>query len=127
MKDILLHTRKLQAAVNDFTTEELGIALDKIGKILNKRKLKEHKALSAKKEKLSKIEEIKRQMKQSGISMQDFDSKPATPRRKNTPRPAKYLIVNSEGVQVTWTGQGRMPNVFKTQLENGKVMDEFLI
>jgi DNA-binding protein H-NS len=28
---------------------------------------------------------------------------------------------------VQWTGQGRMPTVFKTQVESGKDIKEFLI
>ena len=37
----------------------------------------------------------------------------------------KGLDINGE--EVTWTGQGRMPTVFKTELDNGRIMEDFLI
>tara|TARA_B100001094_G_C18194162_1_gene809431 strand:- start:7614 stop:7994 length:381 start_codon:yes stop_codon:yes gene_type:complete len=126
MKDILLHTRKLQAAVKDFSLEELNLAAQKLAAIIEKRNTKAQKDQEAKKDKLNKIEEIKQQLKESGLSINDLDAVVAK-RRKNTPRPPKYSIKDSDGELITWTGQGRMPNVFKFQLEKGKQLDDFLI
>ena len=126
MKDILLHTRKLQAAVKDFSLEELNLAAQKLSAIIEKRNTKAQRDQEAKKEKLNKIEEIKQQLKESGLSITDLDAVVAK-RRKNTPRPPKYSIKNIDGELITWTGQGRMPNVFKFQIEQGKKIEDFLI
>ena len=47
---------------------------------------------------------------------------------------AKELRVNQNmrfgakhGEHITWTGQGRMPNVFKVRIEAGETLDTFLI
>ena len=46
---------------------------------------------------------------------------------KRAPRPAKYEIENEAGERITWTGQGRMPNLFKARVDNGESIDNFLI
>ena len=126
MKDILLHTRKLQAAVKDLSLDELNLVAPKLSIIIDKRNTRAEKDKLAKKERLNKIEEIKQQLKDSGLSINDLDAVVAK-RRKNTPRPPKYSIKNSHGELITWTGQGRMPNIFKYQLERGKRIEDFLI
>lgn len=126
MKDILLHTRKLQAALKDFSIDELKLAAEKIAKIIDKREYKLLQDQEAKKERINMIQSIKQQLKESGLSINDLDAITKT-KRKNTPRPPKYSIKNQDGELITWTGQGRMPNIFKYELETGKTLDDFLI
>ncbi|MGL6392447.1 H-NS family nucleoid-associated regulatory protein, partial [Aeromonas hydrophila] len=45
---------------------------------------------------------------------------------KRAPRPPKYRYVEN-GVEKTWTGQGRTPKYLAHQLEQGHQLDEFLI
>ncbi len=45
---------------------------------------------------------------------------------KRAPRPAKYRYVEN-GVERTWTGQGRTPKFLAEQLEQGRQLDDFLI
>jgi DNA-binding protein H-NS len=45
---------------------------------------------------------------------------------KRAPRPAKYHYVEN-GVEKTWTGQGRTPKYLAEQLAQGRQLDEFLI
>ncbi|MFB0592242.1 H-NS family nucleoid-associated regulatory protein [Aeromonas hydrophila] len=45
---------------------------------------------------------------------------------KRAPRPPKYRYVEN-GVEHTWTGQGRTPKFLTEQLEQGRQLDEFLI
>jgi DNA-binding protein H-NS len=46
---------------------------------------------------------------------------------KRAPRKPKYELWNEFGKHITWTGQGRMPNVFKERIEGGESIDTFLI
>ena len=45
---------------------------------------------------------------------------------KRAPRPPKYRYVKN-GVEHTWTGQGRTPKFLAEQLEQGRQLDEFLV
>lgn len=45
---------------------------------------------------------------------------------KRAPRPPKYRYVEN-GVEHTWTGQGRTPKFLAEQLEQGRQLDDFLI
>ena len=46
---------------------------------------------------------------------------------KRALRQPKYEIWSEAGEHITWTGQGRMPNVFKARIEAGESLDTFLI
>ncbi len=39
----------------------------------------------------------------------------------------KYRIIDSEGKEVTWSGQGRKPNAIQAALDNGANLEDFLI
>ena len=45
---------------------------------------------------------------------------------KRAPRPAKYRYLDN-GVEKTWTGQGRMPKAIAEQVALGKDLNDFLI
>ena len=47
-------------------------------------------------------------------------------RRKNVSR-VKQNIIDQNGEEKTWTGQGRTPKPIANALENGKSLDDFLI
>ena len=125
--EILTHGRRFKAGVKDLSIEELRDVAVKLEKIITEREelaAEENKANAARN---AKIEEIRKQMEAIGLSVDDLGSVAvkAAP-KKRAPRPAKYQIeVNGEMVQ--WTGQGRMPTVFKNQVEKGRSMDDFLI
>lgn len=124
MKDILLHSRRLRASLKEFTLDELEELSQKLNQIICKRKEENANLVKTQQEKLGKIEDIRKQMKAIGISISELD--PPKTKRKNTPRPPKYAIMVN-GEQITWTGQGRLPNIFKAELNNGKTLDDFLI
>lgn len=124
--DILTHGRRFKAAVKDLSVEELKAVAEKLEKVIVERaeEAKEEEKLQA--ARLAKIEDIRQQMESVGLSVEDLAATPAKPTKKRAPRPPKYQI-EVDGEMVTWTGQGRMPTVFKTQVDNGHSMDEFLI
>ncbi|WP_220774658.1 H-NS histone family protein, partial [Shewanella glacialipiscicola] len=121
------HGRRFKAAVKELSVEELRDLADKLNKILVERESmaeEEEQAMAARN---AKIEEIRQQMEAVGLSIDDLGGTAAkATAKKRAPRPAKYQIeVNGEMVQ--WTGQGRMPTVFKNEINKGRSMEDFLI
>ncbi|WP_234919388.1 H-NS family nucleoid-associated regulatory protein, partial [Aeromonas veronii] len=45
---------------------------------------------------------------------------------KRAPRPAKYRYQDN-GVEKTWTGQGRMPSAIASAVAAGKSLEDFAI
>jgi len=126
--EILTHGRRFKAAVKDLSVADLRDVAAKLEKVIADREVEAEEELKANAERIAKIEEIRKQMAEIGLSVDDLGvvsaAKPAG--KKRAPRPAKYQIeVNGE--TVTWTGQGRMPTVFKTEVDKGRSMDDFLI
>lgn len=126
--EVLTHARRFKAAVKELSLEDLQDLASKLSKIIEEREesVKEEEAAMA--ERVAKIEEIRKQMEEVGLSLDDLGVSGTAKAivKKRAPRPAKYQI-ESEGETVTWTGQGRMPKVFKTQIDAGHDMEEFLI
>lgn len=125
--EILTHGRRFKAAVKELSVEELRDLADKLDKILVERESmaeEEEQAMAARN---AKIEEIRQQMEAVGLSIDDLGGvavKAAA--KKRSPRPAKYQI-EVDGEMVQWTGQGRMPTVFKNEINKGRSMEDFLI
>ncbi|MBV7316228.1 H-NS family nucleoid-associated regulatory protein [Shewanella sp. NIFS-20-20] len=125
--EILTHARRFKANVKDLSLDELREVAEKLNAIIVDREAsaEEEQALMA--ERIAKIEEIRKQMQEVGLSIDDLGavaSKAQT--KKRAPRPAKYTIT-VDGEVITWTGQGRMPKVFANELKQGRKMEDFLI
>ena len=125
--EILTHGRRFKAAVKELSVEELRDLADKLDKILVERESmaeEEEQAMAARN---AKIEEIRQQMEAVGLSIDDLGGVAVkTAAKKRAPRPAKYQI-EVGGEMVQWTGQGRMPTVFKNEINKGRSMEDFLI
>lgn len=125
--EILTHARRFKAAVKELTLEELQDLASKLEKIIEEREAIVAEEQEAQAERVAKIEEIRKQMEEVGLSLDDLGVAGTVKiSKKRAPRPAKYKI-ESNGEVVTWTGQGRMPKVFKVELDSGRSMDDFLI
>lgn len=127
--EILMHGRRFKAAVKELSLEDLNELAGKLNKIIEEREANAEEEQAAVAERNAKIEEIRKQMEAVGLSLDDLGGSAAVKAapKKRAPRPAKYKIM-VDGEEVTWTGQGRMPTVFKNEVENnGKSMDDFLI
>ncbi|MBO1271316.1 H-NS histone family protein [Shewanella sp. 4t3-1-2LB] len=125
--EILTHARRFKAAVKDLSVEELRDLANKLEKIVAEREEEAAEEAKAQADRLAKIEEIRQQMESVGLSVEDLGVVAAAkPVKKRAPRPPKYKI-EIDGETVTWTGQGRMPTVFKNEMEKGRSMDDFLI
>ncbi|QDO82413.1 H-NS histone family protein [Shewanella psychropiezotolerans] len=121
----LTHGRKFKAAVKDLPVEELKLIQDKLNNLIDDREAQEAADLEVNAERNAQIDAIRKQMAELGLNVEDLDAIKA-PKKKRDPRPVKYKIeVNGE--TITWTGQGRMPTVFKKELDDGFEMKDFLI
>ncbi|MGS0681143.1 H-NS histone family protein [Shewanella sp. 125m-7] len=125
--EILTHGRRFKAAVKELSLNDLKELSVKLEKIIEEKSSQQAEEQEAMAERNAKIEEIRKQMEAIGLSVDDIGglAVKAAP-KKRAPRPAKYQI-EVEGEMVQWTGQGRMPTVFKNQLEQGRTMEDFLI
>jgi len=127
---ILTHGRRLQGAVKELTIQELEAIQEKLSNIIEKRKQKQLEEEKAEQEKRAKLAEIKKQIEEAGLNLEDLQSlnmNMDTPKKTGKKRPVKYKLTDSEGVTHPWTGIGRMPRVYKEALENGKSLDDFSI
>ncbi len=135
---ILTHARRLKAAVEVLTLEQLQEVSAKLVKIIDDRIADEEDGRRAEAEKLAKIEKYKEMLAADGLSVAEIlgvigNVAPASSKggkggkgNKRAPRPAKYeYYVNGE--RGTWTGQGRMPNALKVKVEHGEPLENFLI
>ncbi|WP_249555161.1 H-NS family nucleoid-associated regulatory protein [Shewanella sp. 8A] len=125
--EILTHGRRFKAAVKDLSVEELRDLAAKLDKILVERESMEAEEQQAIAARNAKIEEIRQQMEAVGLSIDDLGGVAVKASiKKRAPRPAKYQI-EVDGEVIQWTGQGRMPTVFKNEVNKGRSMDDFLI
>ncbi|MGL4449179.1 H-NS histone family protein [Shewanella sp.] len=125
--EILTHGRRFKAAVKDLSVDELRDLAAKLDKIIVERESMEQEEQLAMAARNAKIEEIRQQMEAVGLSIDDLGGVAVKAvSKKRAPRPAKYQI-EVAGELIQWTGQGRMPTVFKNALNNGRTMEDFLI
>ena len=124
---ILCHARRFKSNVKELSIEQLEEIKRKLDKIIEDRTLELEKLRKGEAERLEKIEKIKEIMAAEGIEASELQASTATKAGKRAPRQPKYEIMNEEGERITWTGQGRMPNLFKNRIEQGEKMETFLI
>lgn len=125
--EMLTHGRRLKAAVKDLPVEQLCKLLAKLETIIAEREAEAEEDLKANAERNARIEAIRKQMDEIGLSVEDLGlitAKSAS--KKRATRPAKYKIV-VDGQEVIWTGQGRTPTAFRNAVEGGAALEDFLI
>ena len=126
---VLLNIRSLRAALRELSLEQLKEAHEKIELIYLERLEQAEKEQAAQAEHQQKLAEFQAMLAQAGIDPTELvGSAPAatTAKAKRAPRPPKYRYVEN-GVERTWTGQGRTPKFLAEQLEQGRQLDDFLI
>lgn len=100
----------------------------KLQKIIDDRIAEEEAAQLENAERLEKIRKYREALAADGIDPDELQEGSLSERpNKKTPRQPKYEIWNEAGEHITWTGQGRMPNVFKARIANGESIETFLI
>ncbi|WP_429123167.1 H-NS family nucleoid-associated regulatory protein [Aeromonas allosaccharophila] len=128
---VLLNIRSLRATCRELSLEQLEEALEKLSAIVAERQQDEAAERQAREEHLRKINEYSEMLKAAGIDPAELVSVVATPpgkseKAKRAPRPAKYRYQDN-GVEKTWTGQGRMPSAIASAVAAGKSLEDFAI
>ncbi|WP_421264063.1 H-NS family nucleoid-associated regulatory protein [Aeromonas veronii] len=125
---VLLNVRSLRAALRELSLEQVQEAHEKIEAIYLERLEQTEKEQAAQAEHQQKLTEFQAMLAQAGIDPTELvGSVPAaSAKAKRAPRPPKYRYVEN-GVEKTWTGQGRTPKFLVQQLEQGHQLDDFLI
>ena len=126
---VLLNIRSLRAACRDLTLEQLEEGLEKLSAIVDERRQDESAERQAREEHQKKIAEYAEMLKAAGIDPAELVNTVVpenTKVSKRAPRPAKYRYLDN-GVEKTWTGQGRMPSVIAKAVAEGKSVDAFAI
>lgn len=127
----LLNIRSLRAFSRDLTLEQLEEALDKLTIVVEERRESEQQEQAALAEQEAKLAAIAEQIASEGIDIQALMSALAGETKskakgKRAPRPAKYKYMDN-GVEKTWTGQGRTPSTIQKALDEGKSLEQFEI
>ncbi|MGC9423507.1 H-NS family nucleoid-associated regulatory protein [Vibrio sp.] len=130
----LLNIRSLRAYARDLTLEQLEEALDKLTVVVQERKEIEEQEKAAQAEQEAKLAAIAEQIAKDGIDVDalisalagETKTKTKKGKVKRAPRPAKYKYVDN-GVEKTWTGQGRTPSVIQQALDEGKSLEDFAL
>ncbi|PMU03452.1 H-NS family nucleoid-associated regulatory protein [Aeromonas salmonicida] len=129
---VLLNIRSLRAACRELTLEQLEEGLEKLSAIVAERQQDEVADRQAREEHQRKINEYTEMLKAAGIDPAELvgtvanEPAKAAKKRKRAPRPAKYRYLDN-GVEKTWTGQGRMPSAIAKAVAEGKSIEEFAI
>ena len=127
---VLLNIRSLRAAMRELSLEQVKEAHEKIESIYLERLEQAEKEQAANAEHQQKLAEFQAMLAQAGIDPTELvGSAPVAAtvaKAKRAPRPPKYRYVEN-GVEKTWTGQGRTPKFLAEQLEQGHQLDAFLI
>lgn len=124
---ILCHARRFKSAVKELTVEQLEDVKSKLDKIIEVRALEFEKMHKKEAERLLKIKKYQEMLAADGIEPDELQVQTAKKKVKRPPRQPKYAIVNDAGERITWTGQGRMPNVFKSRVAQGEKIEKYLI
>ncbi|MFB2866290.1 H-NS family nucleoid-associated regulatory protein [Aeromonas sp. MdU4] len=128
---VLMNARSLRAALRDLSFEQLVETKEKFDAIFQEREASALKEMAEQEERQAKLAEFQAMLQQAGIDPSELlgsgESKGAKESgTKRAPRPAKYKYTE-DGVEKTWTGQGRMPKAIAHAVESGTALESFLI
>lgn len=127
---VLMNVHSLRAALRELSLEQVKEAHEKIELVYLERLEQAEKEQAAQAEHQQKLAEFQAMLADAGIDPAELvGSTPVAAtaaKAKRAPRPPKYRYVEN-GVEKTWTGQGRTPKYLARQVEQGRQLDEFLI
>jgi len=124
---IITHARRFKSAVKELGVERLQEIKVKLEEIIADRLAEEEAAKIENEKRLQKIREYREKLAADGIDPVELQDGSSEKTGKRAPRQPKYEIWDKDGKHITWTGQGRTPNVFKERIEAGDPLETFLI
>lgn len=127
LSKIMFHSRRLKNAVKELSIEQLEDIKEKLQTIIDERAEKEALERQGNQERLEKIKKYWEMLAADGIHPNELAENILPKKGKYSSRQPKYEVWNDDGKRITWTGQGRMPNIFKARMETGEPLETFLI
>ncbi len=124
---IITHARRFKSATKELTIGQLEEVKSKLENIIEARLAEEEEQMLEQAAKLDKIKKYRDMIAADGIDLDELVEEGLNRPGKRSARPAKYEVYNEKGERITWTGQGRMPNVLKERVDAGEPLDTFLI
>lgn len=124
---IITHARRFKSAIKELGIEQLEEIKIKLQKIIDDRIAEEEAAKIENAERIAKIRNYREALAADGIALDELQEGAPLEKQNKRRRQPKYEIWNEAGEHITWTGQGRMPNVFKARIDAGENLDTFLI
>ena len=125
----LLNIRRLRLHSKELTLHQLEDAANKLGTIVRERREKNEIEKMEAMERQRKLQSVAEVIKSQGVNIEELlalmtmnESK--TQRKK---RPPKYKYTTSDGLEKTWTGQGRTPKEIAKALDEGLELSDFKI
>lgn len=121
--------RNLRALAREATLEQVEALFEKVQIVLEEKREAEKAKELAKAQRLENLKKYKELLEKDGISAEELAvllSGSSVPKKQREPRPAKYKFLEN-GVEKTWTGQGRTPKALQEQLNKGKSLKDFEI
>ena len=123
---LLLNLRALSR--ESIPLDQLQKALKNLSQVVNERIAEDAQEKSTSKEREEKLEIYRQMLLSDGLSIGDLLSiQEKAPKKPRAIRPAKYKYLDDNQYEKTWTGQGRIPKILKTAVDNGANLDDFLI
>jgi len=129
---ILNNVRTLRAQAREVDLATLEELLEKFTTVVEERREDETISRKAQEEHQAKLEAFRQKLQEDGIDPAELLAGLNTSSQKKTktaraPRPAKYKYIDTDGLEKTWTGQGRTPKAIADALASGKALEEFAI
>lgn len=124
----LNNIRSLRAMTREFSIDALDDMLEKLRIVTEEKRTRQQADHAQKAEYQEKISTWLELMMADGITPDELLGQKRAPGTKaRRPRPAKYRFIDFNGLEKTWTGQGRMPKPIARALSAGKTLESFLI
>lgn len=124
----LNNIRSLRAMTREFSIDALDDMLEKLRIVTEEKRTQQQADHAQKAEYQEKISTWLELMIADGITPDELLGQKRSPGTKaRRPRPAKYRFIDFNGLEKTWTGQGRMPKPIARAISAGKTLESFLI
>lgn len=128
----LSNIRSLRVLAREVSLEQLESCLEKLTFVVEEKRESVKAQELENQKRLDNLKKYKELLEEDGISAEELAQLlsgfvPAAKKRDGrAARPAKYKFLDN-GIEKTWTGQGRTPKALQQQLDSGKSLQDFEI
>lgn len=124
---VKLLTRKnsLRKQCQMLSADDIEKAIADLTEILEEKREQEEAEKAVERERLEKIDAVKKMMLEAGISMDDLEGMIDAPVKKKVE--PKYQVTDDSGEVHQWSGRGRTPAVFQAHFDKGFSKEDCLI